>query len=124
MVQVRQLAEQYRELERRGVGVALISPQRPGETAALATRFDIPMDFYVDRNGAAAARVLDLVASRWGTGDLWRRHERRHRGPDRRDHRAATGKVVWVGALRQPPDPPGASDLPRRLDRAGIVAPS
>jgi len=60
MVQVRELAEQYRELERRGVGVALISAQRAKDTVELATRFDIPMQFFVDVDGAAA-RALDLV---------------------------------------------------------------
>ena len=53
MVQVRHWPNST-GLERRGVGVALISPQRAGETVELANRFDIPMEFYVDRDGAAA----------------------------------------------------------------------
>ncbi len=60
MTQVRELAARYRELDRRGVGVALISPQRSDDSAELATRFDVPMDFFVDADGAAA-RALDLV---------------------------------------------------------------
>jgi len=60
MVQVRELAEQYRELDRRGVGVALISAQRAKDTVELATKFDIPMQFFIDVDGAAA-RALDLV---------------------------------------------------------------
>lgn len=60
MTQVRELAARYRELERRGVGVALVSPQRADESAELATRFEVPMDFYIDADGEAA-RALDLV---------------------------------------------------------------
>ncbi|MBO9555135.1 redoxin domain-containing protein [Cellulomonas sp.] len=60
VAQVRSLAEQYRELDRRGVKVALVSPQPAHDTAELATRFDVPMTFYVDPHGAAA-RTLDLV---------------------------------------------------------------
>lgn len=60
MTQVRELAARYRELERRGVGVALVSPQRSDESAALASRFDVPMDFFIDAGGEAS-RALDLV---------------------------------------------------------------
>jgi peroxiredoxin len=62
MTQVRELAARYRELERRGVGVALVSPQRSDESAALASRFDVPMDFFIDAGGEAS-RALDLVQS-------------------------------------------------------------
>lgn len=58
--QVRELAARYRELDERGVGVALISPQRADDSAELAARFEAPMDFFVDEGGAAAA-ALDLV---------------------------------------------------------------
>ncbi|MBT0995513.1 redoxin domain-containing protein [Cellulomonas sp. DKR-3] len=60
VAQVRAIAEDYRELDRLGVRVALISPQRPEDTAELASRFDVPMAFYVDADGRAARR-LDLV---------------------------------------------------------------
>jgi len=60
MVQVRQLAAGYRDLEARGVKVAMISPQRADETAELAARFDIPLEFFVDAGGEAA-RALDMV---------------------------------------------------------------
>ncbi|WP_233149982.1 peroxiredoxin-like family protein [Kineosporia sp. A_224] len=60
VAQVRELAAQYRELDRRGVHVALISPQPADDTRALAERFDVPMDFYVDHQGSAA-RALDIV---------------------------------------------------------------
>lgn len=60
VAQVRDLAAQYQELDRRGVRVALISPQPADDTRDLAARFAVPMDFYVDHQGAAA-RVLDIV---------------------------------------------------------------
>jgi len=60
MAQVAQIADQYRELDRRGVAVAIISPQKPEDTVELSQRFDIPVSFYIDADGAAAA-VLDLV---------------------------------------------------------------
>lgn len=59
MTQVRELAARYRELDRRGVGVALISPQRSDDSAELAARFEVPMDFFVDAGGGAA-RALDI----------------------------------------------------------------
>ncbi|MBH0022982.1 redoxin domain-containing protein [Salinibacterium sp. SWN248] len=60
MAQVAQIADQYRELDRRGVAVAIISPQKPADTVELSQRFDIPVNFYIDTDGAAAA-ALDLV---------------------------------------------------------------
>ncbi|MGR0218372.1 peroxiredoxin-like family protein [Agromyces sp. ZXT2-6] len=60
MAQVRSIAEQYRELERRGVSIVFVSPQSAEDTAELADRFDVPMAFYVDRDGRAA-ELLDLT---------------------------------------------------------------
>lgn len=60
MAQVRSIAEQYRELERRGVSIAFVSPQSAVDTAELARRFEVPMAFYVDRDGRAAD-LLDLT---------------------------------------------------------------
>ena len=60
MAQVGQIAAQYRELDRRGVAVAIISPQKPEDTVELSQRFDIPVSFFIDSDGAAAA-TLDLV---------------------------------------------------------------
>ena len=59
MAQVREIAEAYRELERRGVEVFLISPQSEKHTKALAKRFDAPIRFCVD-HGNRAARVLGI----------------------------------------------------------------
>lgn len=60
MAQVHSIAEQYRELERRGVSIAFVSPQSAEDTAELAERFEVPMAFYVDRDGRAAD-LLDLT---------------------------------------------------------------
>lgn len=57
MAQVKEIAAQYRELERRGVAVVMVSPQPPDHSARLAERFDAPMRFLVDREGAAARRL-------------------------------------------------------------------
>lgn len=60
MAQVGQLVEQYHELERRGMKVAMISPQRSEDTEELSQRFNMPMEFYADVDGAAA-QALDIV---------------------------------------------------------------
>ncbi|MDP3208039.1 MAG: redoxin domain-containing protein [Rhodoglobus sp.] len=120
MVQVRELAEQYRELDRRGVGVALISAQRAADTAELATKFDIPMRFYVDADGAAA-RALDLVQV-GGTPAIFS-------GGTNGDTTVPTvvitdarGTVLWVDSAdnhRIRPEPTAFLEV---LDRAGITA--
>jgi peroxiredoxin len=60
VAQVREVAEQYRELAALGVKTVMISPQPARETAKLAARFDAPMQFAVDADGAAA-RQLGLL---------------------------------------------------------------
>jgi len=60
MAQVRELADRWRELERRGAAVVLVSPQSHENTRKLAARFDVPFRFWVDR-GCAAARKLGLL---------------------------------------------------------------
>ncbi|GHD81065.1 peroxiredoxin [Salinibacterium amurskyense] len=62
MAQVAQIADQYRELNRRGVAVAIISPQKPEDTVELSQRFDIPVTYYIDADASAAA-ALDIVQS-------------------------------------------------------------
>ena len=57
MAQVKEIADQYRELDRRGVTVALVSPQPPGHTARLVAKFDVPFRFLVDRQGAVAENL-------------------------------------------------------------------
>ncbi len=60
VAQVRELAERYRELEKRGVNVVLISPQPHKNTRQLAEKFDVPMQFYVDRDNRAAS-ILQIA---------------------------------------------------------------
>ncbi len=57
MAQIRELAEQYRELDRRGAQVVLVSPQSHDKTRDLAERFDVSMRFLVDPCSAAARRL-------------------------------------------------------------------
>lgn len=57
VAQVREIAEQYRELQSRGVKVILVSPQPADNTRELAQRFDAPMTFAVDRDCAAAKQL-------------------------------------------------------------------
>ena len=59
VAQVKGVADQYRELARRGVKVVLISPQPQDETRKLSERFDAPMSFAIDRNHRAA-KQLDI----------------------------------------------------------------
>lgn len=56
-VQVRELAEGYREIEALGARVVLVSPQPAEGSAKLARQFDAPMDFLVDVDNAAARRL-------------------------------------------------------------------
>jgi peroxiredoxin len=60
MAQIKEVSRQYRELEARGVKVVLVSPQPERATRDLAGRFDVPFDFLVDRD-AAAARALGIT---------------------------------------------------------------
>lgn len=60
MAQIREVAELYRELDRRGVQVILVSPQSQDHTAALARRFEVPMVFLRDVDNRAA-RQLGLL---------------------------------------------------------------
>ncbi len=57
VAQVKEIAQQYRELQERGVRVALISSQPEKMTQDLSKRFDVPMDFYVDPKNHAATKL-------------------------------------------------------------------
>ncbi len=120
MVQVRELAEQYQELERRGVGVALISAQRSTDTAELASKFDIPMEFYIDADGAAA-RALDLVQV-GGTPAIYSAGTNGDTTVPTVVITDARGSVLWVDSTdnhRIRPEPAAFLEI---LDRAGITA--
>ncbi len=59
--QIRELTEQYQELESLGATVALVSPQPPGHTRKLAKKMGVPFLFLVDA-GNRAARKLGIDA--------------------------------------------------------------
>ncbi len=54
MAQIKQVAASYRELAERGVKVILVSPQPERYTAGLARKFDVPMEFLVDKEHRAS----------------------------------------------------------------------
>ena len=60
MAQIREVADQYRQLQELGARVALVSPQPQGHTARLASKFDVPFNFLVDEDNRAA-RALGIA---------------------------------------------------------------
>lgn len=65
MAQIKEISAQYKEIAARGAKVRLISPQSHKQTQSLAKRFDVEMDFLVDKD-LKAAKELGLF-SRFGT---------------------------------------------------------
>lgn len=59
MAQIKELAQQYQELEALGVRVALIAPQPHENTVDLAKKFGVNFDFLTDE-GSEAARLLGI----------------------------------------------------------------
>ena len=57
MAQVRELADQCQEFQRRGVTVILVSPQPQIKSAKLAKRLGVPFRFLVDKDGKAAREL-------------------------------------------------------------------
>ncbi len=55
--QIQALAEQYQEIQRRGVAVVLISPQTPQRSAELAQRLNVSMQICTDTDSRAAKRL-------------------------------------------------------------------
>ncbi|MCH9651244.1 MAG: peroxiredoxin family protein [Deltaproteobacteria bacterium] len=55
--QVKELAEQYRELDALGAQVVLVSPQPPGQTRKLAAKYEVPFHFLVDEDNQVARRL-------------------------------------------------------------------
>ena len=53
MAQIKEVASQYQELNRRGVQVYLISNQSEQNSEQLAQKYDVNMNFMVDRDGVA-----------------------------------------------------------------------
>jgi peroxiredoxin len=120
MVQVKELAAQYRDLEARGVGVALISPQRSADTAELATRFDIPMEFFVDDGGAAAA-MLDLTQA-GGTPMIYGAGTNGDTVVPTVVITDSVGKVLWLEHADNHRIRPEPSTFLEVLDREGITS--
>ena len=54
MAQIKEVAALYKELDKRGVQVAMISPQPHSNTESLAKQFDVPFKFLVDRDNRVA----------------------------------------------------------------------
>ncbi|MBX3098438.1 MAG: redoxin domain-containing protein [Salinibacterium sp.] len=121
MVQIKQIADQYRELEARGVGVALISPQRADDTAELATRFELPLQFFVDTDGAAAD-LLDLTQS-GGTPMLYGAGTNGDTVVPTVVITDAEGRVVWLEHADNHRIRPEPSTFLEVLDREGIGRP-
>lgn len=61
MAQIKEISAQYSALAQKGVQLLMISPQSHANTAALAQRFDVPMQFLVDKE-LRAAKLLGIEA--------------------------------------------------------------
>jgi len=61
MAQIREIAHQYQELSKRGVKVALVSPQPHKHTRQLAQKVQVPFDFLVDIKNQVAQQLHILA---------------------------------------------------------------
>lgn len=61
MAQIREISNQYQELARRGVKVALVSPQPQKHTRQLAQKMNVPFNFLIDEKNKVA-RQLNILA--------------------------------------------------------------
>lgn len=57
IAQIREIAAQYKELDRRGVKVALVSPQPHRHSRQLANKMDVPFHFLVDVKNKTAQQL-------------------------------------------------------------------
>jgi len=57
VAQIKELAQQYRQLVSRGIKIVLISPQPELITQKLAERFNVPFVFLTDKNNEAAGKL-------------------------------------------------------------------
>ena len=60
MAQIKEIAGQYKELEKRGVNMVLVSPQPHKYTASLAKKFQVGFHFLVDKGNEVAKRLQIL----------------------------------------------------------------
>lgn len=65
MAQINEIAEQYQELERRGVEVVLISPQPVSHSVSLARKMKVNFHFLTDEGNAMARKLK--IDQRYGT---------------------------------------------------------
>ena len=61
MAQIKEIAQDYKNLEAKGIQTVLISPQPHRHTKHLAKKFDVGFQFLVDKNNAVA-RQLNIIA--------------------------------------------------------------
>jgi len=61
MAQIKEIASQYKELEKRNVNTVLISPQPHDYTKSLAKKFNVNFNFLVDQ-GNKVAKQLDIFS--------------------------------------------------------------
>ncbi len=61
MAQIKEIASQYKELEKRNVNTVFISPQPHKHTKSLAKKFDLNFNFLVDQ-GNEVAKKLNIFA--------------------------------------------------------------
>ncbi len=61
MAQIKEIASQYKELEKRNVNMVLISPQPHGNTKSLSQKFNLNFHFLVDE-GNKVAKKLHILA--------------------------------------------------------------
>ena len=61
MAQIREVADQYTQLAEKGLKLLMVSPQSHQNTAALAQKFDVPMQFLMDKD-LQAAKALGIEA--------------------------------------------------------------
>jgi len=60
MAQIKEIAGEYKELEKRGVNMVLISPQPHKYTTSLAEKFQVGFHFLVDKGNQVAQRLKIL----------------------------------------------------------------
>jgi peroxiredoxin len=54
MAQIKEVAGQYKELEKRGIKIYMVSPQSQDHTESLSKRFDVNMEFLIDEESRVA----------------------------------------------------------------------
>ncbi|TSE05101.1 peroxiredoxin family protein [Aquimarina algiphila] len=57
MAQIKEIASQYKELEKRNVNIIFISPQSHGHTKSLAEKFNLNFNFLVDHKNKVAKQL-------------------------------------------------------------------